>query len=64
MTWYAGLARRVLASVDFPEPLGHERVERARRDGQAHAPQDLAILDGDVQIDDLEGGWRRSRGDW
>ena len=62
VTRYAGLPSRVLASVDLPEPLGPiRRVELAGRHFQAHAPQDLPVVDGHVEVDDLERGRRRGR---
>ena len=46
-----------MASVDLPEPFGPIRAwSWPGLDRQADAAQDLAVVDGDVQVVDLERG--------
>ena len=36
----------------------HQGVQPARLDVEAHSSQDLAVVDGDVEVDDPQGGHR------
>ena len=61
VTRYAGLARRVLASVDLPGAVGpHQGVDLALADRQAQPAQDLGAVDGDVEVVDLQQRGSRS----
>ena len=57
MTSYAGLASSVLARVDLPEPFGPMRAWSAPGStARDDAAEDLAAVDGDVEVVDLERG--------